>query len=262
MNGSAEAWIADTIRLARQLPAALAPGILADRYLERLSWDQNADPDVPWIVFDGLSAVGKDTQVSLVTTALRSRGLTVSIVGGTGAGTQLGPVTTHVVETNAALPGRSRWTADYWLKAGAWEALRRHTPASGSADIVLCNRGPLSQLVYSAVSGAPELLVTEPSRLEHSARPRDTHILLSCPNDVVAARAHRRAVVGEKPLRTLDTPEFIARANRAYHNLAPYLPWVRVVEVSKGREENFAAIMAVVDSALTDDADRGGEDAA
>ncbi|GAA1858965.1 hypothetical protein [Myceligenerans crystallogenes] len=262
MNPAAETWLADTIRLARRLPAAVAPGILADRYLERLGWDQNADPDVPWIVFDGPSAVGKDTQIALAATVLRGRGLTVSVVGGTGVRTQLGPITDRAVETNAALPGRSRWTADYRLKAAAWEALRRHMPAPGSADIVLCNRGPLSQLVYSAVSGAPELLDTEPTRLEQSARPRDTHLLLSCPDDVVAARAHRRASVGDKPLRTLDTPEFIARANRAYHDLATYVPWVRVVEVSGGREENFATIMAVVDSVLPHDADRGGEDAA
>lgn len=261
MNPASDAWVMDMIRLARRLPAPVAPGILADRYLERLSWNQNADPDVPWIMFDGPSAVGKDTQIGLVATTLRDRGFAVLVVGGTGAGMQLGPVTHRAVSTNAAMPGRSLWPADYRLKAGAWDALRRHAPAPGSADVVLCNRGPVSQLVYSAVTGAPELLDTEPERLEHSVRARDTHVLLSCPDDVVTTRARRRTETGEKPLRTLDTPAFIARANRAYHDLAADLPWVRLADVAGGREENFAAIMAVVDLALPD-ADRGGEDAA
>jgi thymidylate kinase len=229
--------------------------------VDRLGWSQNADAAVPWLVFDGPSAVGKDTQIDLSATALRSRDVEVMIVGGTGAGTDLGPLVQHLVARNAMTPGRTRWVADYRLKAGAWEALRRHVPARASADVVLCNRGPLSQLVYSAVAGGPELLDSGTGTLENTVRSSDLGLLLTCPDDIVLTRARHRAATGQKALRTLDTPEFIAAANQAYRALAASLPWVQVIDATGDRKQNLAAIMRAVDAFLGD-AGEGGENAA
>lgn len=253
MTGAAlDAWFADTLRLARLLPGDVAPGILADRFRNRLNWAPSSEPDLPWIVFDGPSAVGKDTQIGLVAEWLGDRGLSVRVVGGTGGGTDLGPLVQALIARNAATPGASRWLADFRIKAAAWETLRANAPALRDADVVLSNRGPLSQLVYSAVSGGADLLVDASvlATTDAAVRTDDLHLLLSCPDDVVIGRAGRRAASGEKRLRSVDTPEFVSAANRAFHGLSTILPWVRAVDVAGGREENFAAIRRVVANTL------------
>jgi thymidylate kinase len=247
-----DAWFADTLRLARLLPGDVAPGILADRYRDRLNWSPSPEPDQPWIVFDGPSAVGKDTQIGLVAEWLGNRGLSVSVVGGTGGDTDLGPLVQALIARNAATPGPLRWLADFRIKSAAWETLRAGAPALHDADVVLSNRGPLSQLVYSAVSGGADLLVDASAlaTTDAAVRTDDLHLLLSCPDDVVIGRAGRRAASGEKRLRSVDTPEFVSAANRAFHELSLILPWVQAVDVSNSREENFAAILSLVANAL------------
>ena len=253
MTGSAlDAWFADTLRLARLLPGDVAPGILADRYRDRLNWATSSVPDLPWIVFDGPSAVGKDTQIGLIAEWLTGRGLSVRVVGGTGGGTNLGPLVQALIARNVAIPGASRWLADFRIKAAAWETLRAGAPVLQDADVVLSNRGPLSQLVYSAVSGNADLLgdASVLATTGAAIRADDLHLLLSCPDGIVVGRAGRRAASGEKRLRSVDTPEFVSAANRTFHDLSLILPWVQAVDVSKGREENFAAILHLVANAL------------
>jgi thymidylate kinase len=247
-----DAWFADTLRLARLLPGDVAPGILADRYRDRLNWSPSSEPDLPWIVFDGPSAVGKDTQIGLSAEWLGDRGVSVRVVGGTGDGTDLGPLVQALIARNAAIPGASRWLADFRIKAAAWESLRAGAPALHDADVVLANRGPLSQLVYSAVSGGADLLgdASVLATTDAAIRADDLHLLLSCPDDIVVGRAGRRAASGEKRLRSVDTPEFVSAANRTFHDLSLVLPWVQAVDVSGGREENFAAILRLVASAV------------
>jgi thymidylate kinase len=245
-------WFTDTLRLARALPADVAPGILADRYRERLGWARPSDHGASWIVFDGPSAVGKDTQISLVTEWLSDHGLTVRTVGGTGGGTALGPLVRALIIRNATLAGASRWLADYRIKAAAWTTLRGYAPVLRDADIVISNRGPLSQLVYSAVAGSRDLLTDRRAvaTANDAIRSSDLHLLLSCPDDVVVRRAQARAASGEKRARNVDTPEFVAAANRAYHDLAAGLPWVRAVDVSRTREENLASVKRLIEDAL------------
>lgn len=259
MTPSAHDWITDTVRLARRLPDAVATAVLAERYLERLRWTRDTSGAVPWIVFDGPSAVGKDTQIALVAQTLRSAGLTVRVVGGTGAGTELGPLIGHVVARNVAVAGASRWLADYRIKSAAWSAMRQQT--SATTDVVLCNRGPLSQVVYSAVAGCPGLLDSGRLAADTDVRPRDLHLLLSCPDDVVVRRAGARIAAGEKARRAVDHPEFARAANQAFHNLVPALPWARAVDVSGTREENLAAIMRLVNHVIAPHTREAGEGA-
>lgn len=246
-------WINDTVRLARRLPDDVAPEILADRYQALLGWTTQADQAVPWIIFDGPSAVGKDTQIHLTAKVLQRRGLTVLQVGGTGAATGLGPVVRDVVGRNLACPGPSRWDADYHLKAAAWLALRRHLPNRWVADIVLCNRGPLSQVVYSATAGGGDVAATRCAS-NSGLRIGDLHLLLSCTDDVVVGRARDRIASGEKQRRVVDRPEFIVAANRTYHELARVLPWVQTVDVTRDREQNVTAIVRTIDVFLGDQA--------
>ncbi|MFD7308565.1 hypothetical protein [Promicromonospora sp. NPDC059942] len=247
-----ESWLTDTLRLARRLPTEVAPGILADRFRSVLGWSEASGNDAPWIVFDGPSAVGKDTQIDLITEWLESSGLTVRLVGGTGDGTTLGPLTGTLITRNAALPGASRWVADYRIKAAAWGSLRGHEPAPRKADIVLSNRGPLSQLVYSAVSGRLDLLADRDAlaTADAAVRANDLHLLLSCPDADVVERARRRTVAGEKSPRDVDTPRFVSAANRSFHELAARLPWVRTVETTGDREANFASVKRVIINAV------------
>ncbi|MGW2092886.1 dTMP kinase [Promicromonospora sukumoe] len=247
-----ESWLTDTLRLARRLPTEVAPGILADRFRGILGWSEASGNDAPWIVFDGPSAVGKDTQIGLITDWLESSGLTVRLVSGTGGSTTLGPLMGTLITRNAALPGTSRWVADYRIKAAAWAALRGHEPARRKADIVLSNRGPLSQLVYSAVAGRLDLLTDRDALATAGAaiRANDLHLLLSCPDADVVERAGRRTAAGEKNPRDVDSPRFVSAANRAYHELAARLPWVRTVEVASDREANFASVKRVIIDAV------------
>src|SRR5690606_41839169 len=164
----------------------------------------------------------------------------------------LAPRVPAIIATSGEVTWDSRWQASFRIKAAAWEALRAPALALRDADVVLSNRGPLSQLVYSAVSGGAALLVDASvlATTDAAVRTDDLHLLLSCPDDVVIGRAGRRAASGEKRLRSVDTPEFVSAANRAFHGLSTILPWVRAVDVAGGREENFAAIRRVVANTL------------
>ncbi len=236
-------WISETVELARSPPfTSDSARALADRCLGITCADRAELAALPWVIFDGASASGKDTQIRLLSAALRARGIRVAVVSGRGGGTISGPLLDELFEYNMGRAHPARWHADYQLKLAAWEVMRTGTNFP-SADIVLCNRGPASHLAYSAVSmlyaGLPDVRARD---LERALRPSDLTILLSCPDSVLIARARERADRSGKAPREVDTPEFISAVNLVFRRISEIARGVTTVQANASRKEVLAAI--------------------
>jgi thymidylate kinase len=236
-------WISETVELARSLPfTSESARALANRCLGFAGAHRGEPAALPWVIFDGASASGKDTQITLLSAALRARGNQVAVVSGRGGGTRFGPLLDELFEHNMRCAYPARWQADYQLKSAAWDIMRTGGDFA-CADIVLCNRGPVSQLAYSAVSmhnpGLPDARAPD---LERVFRPSDLTILLSCLDSVLIARTRERAGQGGKALREVDSSQFISAVSLAFRQISEIAQGVTTVQANGSREEVQAVI--------------------
>ena len=190
-----------------------------------------------FICIEGIDAVGKRTQSSILSSWLTSKGLSTSTISFPDYGTEIGK------EIRGFLLGRKRYppevrailyAANRWEKKGELEATLART------DAIIVNRYTGSNLAYGISNGLPlEWLVN----LEVGLPKPDLVLVLDAPP---AALQPRRGFNKDTYERNLGLQE---RARKAYLELAEDLGW-KVIDATRGIQGTSNAVRSAVSVAL------------
>lgn len=217
-----------------------------------------------FVAIEGLDASGKTTQVALLETALRRRGITVETWSfpryDSFFGQQIHTLLAGTKDTTAA--NLDPASMALWFAADRWDAVHHHRMQAGSAtrpDVILLNRWVLSNAVYQGGRAATEpeqnalfdwVLDLEYGRflLPHPI----LNIVLEVSVETSMARAKHRAATNDS---TPDVYESSARllndSRRLYGRAAERIAEVRLIDVDqKPLEAVHDIIMSMVVEAL------------
>lgn len=239
----------EVIAEARRLPVhPSSSDALADRIADLCGLGQATSPSGTWIMFDGPSGAGKDTQIRLLAHALDHQ-VQAATIDCRGVGTLLGDPIRRISQRNLQQPDPPAWRADLLLKVAAWKLLRSRTAALGLDEhiVVISNRSLLSQLAYSAATLADPKIINDFG--PHEWRPgSDAVIVLLPPPDELSRRIAARSRTGAEPARHVDHPDFISQAIDGFHALAGRVPVATVISTTGPPQEVFGAVTAALAS--------------
>jgi dTMP kinase len=186
-----------------------------------------------FICIEGIDAVGKRTQSSILNSWLASRGLSTRTLSFPDYGTTIGREIKRFLLGTKAYPQEVRamlYAANRWEKKAALEA------ALASAEAVIVNRYTGSNLAYGMSNGLSlEWLVN----LEVGLPKPDAVLLLDAPP---AALMPRRGLNKDTYERNLGLQE---RARSAYLKLAAEFGW-KVVDATKGIDATARGVASAV----------------
>ncbi len=189
------------------------------------------------IGIEGIDAVGKRTQTTILGSWLRSKGYTTHTVSFPDYGTTLGAEIKMFLLGNRNYPPEVRhilFAANRWEKKDELESILSKT------DVVVVNRYSESNLAYGVANGLKlEWLVN----LEAGLPKPDQVIVLDAPP--IALRS-RRGRSKDEYERNVDLQE---RTRGAYLKLASAFGW-RVVDATGGIEATSRALISAVSDAL------------
>jgi len=191
-----------------------------------------------FIGMEGIDAVGKRTQTSILSSLLASKGLSTRTISFPDYGTTIGREIRKFLQGTKSYPQEVRallYAANRWERKGEIEAIISRT------DVTIVNRYTGSNLAYGMSNGLrQDWLMT----LEVGLPKPDLVIVLDAPP--VHLRP-RRGFNKDTYERNLGLQE---RARRAYLNLASELGW-KVIDATQGIDPTSRAITSVVSSALS-----------
>ena len=199
-----------------------------------------------FITFEGIDGSGKSTQMRMLASHLRLRGLEVVTTrepGGTPLGKRLRSVLLDLQEQVDPLAELLLYAAD---RAQHVRTLLR--PALATDHIVLSDRYADATVAYQGAGRAlaPEI-ITEVVRLATGGLKPDLTLVFDLSVAECAARARRRAQNGQ--IDRLDTEDaaFYTRVRNAYLRIAETEPdRVRIVDASGSTDETHARVMNVI----------------
>ena len=200
-----------------------------------------------FITFEGIDGSGKSTQLRMLASVLRLRGLEVVTTrepGGTSLGKRLREALLDAQEQVDPLAELLLYAAD---RAQHVRALLR--PALESNHIVLSDRYADATVAYQGAGRGftPELIQDVVNLATGGLKP-DLTLIFDLPVAASVARAQRRARRGNKVDR-LDTEDaaFYARVRDAYLQIAAADPErVRVVDATGSVNETHALVTNIV----------------
>ncbi len=190
-----------------------------------------------FIAIEGIDAVGKKTQSSILNSWLKSRGLTARSLSFPDYSTTIGKEIRRFLVGAVSYPFEVRAML---YAANRWERRTEIEDAISEADAVVVNRYTGSNLAYGVSNG---LDLDWLLNLEAGLPKPDLVLVLDAPPSMLAPR---RGVNKDTYERNLDLQE---RARQGYLQLAPKLGW-RVVDATKGIDETAKAVSAAVSTAL------------
>jgi dTMP kinase len=199
-----------------------------------------------FITFEGIDGSGKSTQMRLLASVLRLRGLEVVTTrepGGTALGKRLRGVLLDLQEQVDPLAELLLYAAD---RAQHVNTLLR--PALDTGHIVLSDRYADATVAYQGAGRgfAPET-ITEVVRLATGGLKPDLTLVFDLSVAECASRARRRAQNGQ--IDRLDTEDaaFYTRVRNAYLRIAETEPErVRLVNASGSIDETHARVMNII----------------
>jgi len=187
-----------------------------------------------FITFEGTEGGGKSTQINLLATRLRERGLNVRTLrepGGTPVGEEIRHTLQHSSQNQAMTP-----EAELLLMNASRAQLVREVirPALKAGEIVLCDRFYDSTVAYQGYGRELdlELVRTIIDVAVGSTRP-DLTILLYVPIEVSEARRSSRASTNRDRMEELNRA-FFERVEKGFSAIAAAEPKrVRVIEATQ-----------------------------
>ncbi len=196
-----------------------------------------------YIVLEGISGSGKDTQASLVADRLRNRGHTIAAVSE--------PHEDWRVYRDAWRSGNNRSdppsAVKKWLMVAARESLMEQTvrPALQEGKTVLSVRSFLSTLVYQCEDSRAASQVA----FAHSGMPQPDLVLLL---DIPDRNALDRIGAREKESGVYETQEQLEIHRQRYLNLGEFYfgSRLRIVDASGSKDQVAAAIWIEVEALL------------
>ncbi len=196
-----------------------------------------SQPRGTFIAIEGIDAVGKKTQTSLLKSWLGSRGLTTHTVSFPAYETTIGKEIKKFLAGNVRYPPQVRAML---YAANRWEKKEELETIISKNEVVIVNRYTGSNLAYGVSIGLDlEWLLS----LEVGLPVPDLVLLLDAPP---ADLAPRRGKGKDSYERNLNLQE---NARRAYLNMADRFGWT-VVDANREIEETSRAITSAVSKAL------------
>ena len=190
------------------------------------------------IVIEGIDAVGKRTQSSLLSAWLGLRGLTTATLSFPDYGTDIGR---EIRRFFAGVKDYPPEAIHMLLAANRWEKKEEIESLLSRVDVLLVNRYAGSNLAYGISNGLKlEWLASLDSGLPHA----DLVCVLDAPP---AAIATRRGPNKDRYERNSGLQD---RARRAYLELAAKFRW-KVIDASRGIEGTNRALIAAVFEVLS-----------
>jgi len=190
-----------------------------------------------FICVEGIDAVGKRTQSSILNSWLRSRGLTTSNTSFPDYGTAIGKEIKRFLTGDRNYPQEVRamlYAANRWEKRAELEALLSKT------DVTIVDRYSASNLAYGVSNGLPlEWLLNLEAGL-----PKPDLVLVFDASP--AALSHRRGLNRDTYERNIGLQE---RARNAYLKLAGEFGW-KVIDAGRGIDATSRAVTSAVSEAL------------
>ncbi|MGI9108269.1 MAG: dTMP kinase [Pyrinomonadaceae bacterium] len=200
-----------------------------------------------FITFEGIDGSGKSTQLRMLASVLRLRGLDVAQTrepGGTPLGARLRDALLDAQEQVDPLAELLLYAAD---RAQHVRALLR--PALAAGRIILSDRYADATLAYQGAGrGFEPALVAEVVALATGGLQPDLTLLFDLPVAESGARARRRVTHGTSGDRLdLENETFHTRVRDAYLQIAAAEPErVRIVDASLSVEEIHAHVLELV----------------
>lgn len=189
------------------------------------------------IAFEGIDAVGKKTQTSILSSWLSSKGMTTRTLSFPVYETTIGREIRRFLSGEVRYPPEVRamlYAANRWEKKAELEAIL------SSTDATIVNRYSGSNLAYGVSIGLGlEWLLN----LEEGLPEADLVLVLDAPPASLAPRRNRNKDSYERNFRLQEG------ARRAYLDLAKRFGWT-VIDASRGIDETSRAIMSEVSKAL------------
>lgn len=190
-----------------------------------------------FIAVEGIDAVGKKTQSSILNSWLKSKGLTTKSLSFPDYGTTIGREIRRFLDGSVSYPFEVRAML---YAANRWEKRRELEDALTRTDVVVVNRYTGSNLAYGISNG---LRLDWLLNLEDGLPKPDLVLVLDAPPSLLAPR---RGFNKDTYERNLDLQE---RARKGYLDLALKLGW-KVVDATKGIDETGRAVSVEVSAAL------------
>jgi dTMP kinase len=204
-----------------------------------------------FITFEGIDGSGKSTQLRMLASTLRLRGMEVVVTrepGGTSLGKRLRAVVLDAHEQVDPLAELLLYAAD---RAQHVRTLLR--PALETSHIVLSDRYADATVAYQGAGrGFPPELIVQVVELATGGLKPDLTLIFDLSVAECAARTRRRSD-GEQSADRLDSEDatFHTRVRNAYLQLAADEPErVRLVNASGSANETQALVQKIVDSFL------------
>ncbi len=190
-----------------------------------------------FIAVEGIDAVGKRTQTSILSSWLASKGIKTRTLSFPVYETVIGSEIRRFLDGTVNYPQEVRallYAANRWEKKADLEAIL------ASTDVTIVNRYTGSNLAYGTSNGLDlEWLLT----LEAGLPKPDLVLVLDAPPAKLVPRRSRNKDSYERNL------ELQERARSAYLTLAKKFGW-RVVDASSGIDETKSTIASAVSEAL------------
>ena len=200
-----------------------------------------------FITFEGIDGSGKSTQLRMLASVLRLRGLDVVVTrepGGTPLGTRLRAALLDSDEQVDPLAELLLYAAD---RAQHVRQLVR--PALDTGHVVLSDRYADATFAYQGAGrGFPPALIHEVIALATGGLMPALTLIFDLPVAESRARDRRRTDDGDANDRLdAETDEFRARVRAAYLQIAEAEPdRVRVIDASRSVEETHARVLELV----------------
>ena len=202
---------------------------------------------VAFITFEGIDGSGKSTQLRMLASVLRLRGLDVVVTrepGGTRLGARLRDVLLDAEEQVDPLAELLVFAAD---RAQHVRQLVR--PALDTGHIVLSDRYADATIAYQGAGrGFPAPLVEEVVALATGGLMPDLTLIFDLPVSEGRARHQRRTDDGTPGDRLdAEADDFHARVREAYLQIASADPErVRVIDAARSVEETHTSVLEIV----------------
>ncbi len=190
-----------------------------------------------FICLEGIDAVGKRTQSSILSSWLNSRGISTRTVSFPNYGTTIGKEIRRFLQGTRSYPPEVRamlYAANRWEKKGELEAILSRT------DATIVNRYTGSNLAYGVSNSLSLEWLTN---LEVGLPKPDLVLLLDAPPTVLLPRRGLQKDTYEKNLGLQE------RARKAYLGLAVDLGW-KVIDATHGIEGTSRAVASAVSEAF------------
>jgi len=185
------------------------------------------------ISIEGLDAVGKRTQASLLASWLRSRGYTVQTVSFPDYGTPLGAEIKRFLRGDVDYPPEVRHIL---FAANRWEKKQELESILSKTDLVLVNRYSQSNLAYGVANGLKlEWLINLDDGLPKS----DMTVVLDAP---AVRLLLRRTRIKDEYEKNLGLQE---RTRSAYLKLAHDFDW-KVVDATGGIQATNRLLIGII----------------